>query len=77
VLLSLQALFGLPAGTCARDTVSWVVWIVDAASVALAIVAVALARDTRRFALGVALLLCPATFFWSMVTAMTIEGCWI
>ena len=76
-LCVLQMLFTLPPGTCAEDKLGWLVMTIVWGCAGLAILTAVLARSARRFAIGVGLLFCPLTFFWSMVTMMALQGCWI
>lgn len=77
ILLLLQAMFTLPAGTCSDRALSELPPLVGLASVAVAIALLVKARDHRRFIGGIAIAVCPPTLLWSVVAAMSLSGCWI
>ncbi|ATQ41245.1 hypothetical protein CSW64_01875 [Caulobacter mirabilis] len=76
-LFALQALFGLPAGSCVERPLNVAPSILALASVALGVGLAVRFKTHRRFVVGVALAICPLTIFWSIVAAMSLAGCWI
>lgn len=77
VLLSLQAIFALPAGSCVERPINNIPMLIAALTIVLAPTIVCLAREQRRFAVGAALALTPLTLFSAPVTMMSLAGCWI
>lgn len=77
VLLSLQAIFALPAGSCVERPINNIPMLIAALAIVLAPTIVCLAREQRRFAVGAALALTPLTLFSAPVTMMSLAGCWI
>lgn len=76
-LVTLQGAFGLPAGSCVERPLNNVPIGVAAASLVLAIVLVARAKGLRMFVTGAAIAATPLTLCWSIITVMSLAGCWI
>jgi len=76
-LFVLQALFTLPPGTCVNRPLNYAPFLLGIGSVVLAIALIAGARGYRRFVAGLAIALLPPTLLWSLVTIMSLAGCWI
>ncbi len=77
ILFLLQALFTLPAGACTERAINKLPLVLAFADVALALGLIAKARGYRLFIAGLAIALCPPTVLWSLVTVMSMAGCWI
>lgn len=76
-LLLLQSLFTLPPGTCTERAINSLPLLLVMANVATAIGLIVKARGYRLFITGIAIAVCPPTALWSLVTVMSMAGCWI
>ena len=77
ILFLLQSLFTLPPGTCAERAINNLPLLVAMTSVAMALGLIVKARGYRLFITGIAVAICPPTALWSLVTVMSMAGCWI
>jgi|GEM_PF-3225046 len=77
VVVLLQALFGLPPGSCVERPLNDAPFWLAGLDVLIATVLLVRARGYRRFVAGLAVALCPPTLMWALVATMSLAGCWI
>jgi len=76
-MLGLQAAFTMPAGSCVQRPLNNLPFALDLIVLLSAAVLGVLMKGYRLFILGIAVLLAPPTLSWSLITVMSLSGCWI
>ena len=77
LMVLLQVLFGLPPGTCSETPLKYIPPLLALAGGGLVVALLAKGSGHRLFIAGLAIAIYPPTILWSVLTMMSLAGCWI